>query len=239
MHLKSVRHWTCPNIYKHRPARSIRLACIVQFTKIYIYVSTSILFHWETRTCQVTITCKSLMRHAKGRRNLYRHRASRNAKEHPVKKSERFGTIGRITIEIRGGRLEVDTDDRRDRVLAWYCRHWMLIREGFNVEPVGSSSLALSIPSTTWTNERRNFLSLSRSLPPSPLLPSASNTRMCGYRFRLFPQEHRTTAILFPAQCCEEIVLRTPPAGDTIKTRAAKWVALAKGKFQLSRFHST
>lgn len=57
MHLKSVRHWTSPKIYNHRPARSIRLASIVQFTKIYIYVSTSILHHWETRTCQVTITC--------------------------------------------------------------------------------------------------------------------------------------------------------------------------------------
>lgn len=68
-----------------------------------------------------------------------------------------------------------------------------------------------SLPDVNEREEKQlsNSLSLSLCLFLLPLLlPSAFNTRMCGYRFRLVPQEHRTTAMLFPAQCCEETVLR-------------------------------
>ena len=82
--------------------------------------------------------------------------------------------------EREKGRSRLGAEERR--LLAWYCEHWMVIREGFNVEPVASSSsLALSIPSNQ-LERRCSYPSLFLLLP---LLPSS--TRMCGYRFRLFP----------------------------------------------------
>lgn len=124
-------------------------------------------------------------------------------------KSERRSRGG--TWDDRDSRFEAE----ERRLLAWYCEHWMVIREGFNVEPVASSSLALSIPSNR-LERRCSYPSLFLFLL-SPLLPSASSTRMCGYRFRLLPQEHRTTPMLFPAQCREEIVLLDCPVGDGIR----------------------
>lgn len=71
--------------------------------------------------------------------------------------------------------------------------------------------------------KRAVFLSL---LPYAVLLPrgSASSGRMCGYRFCRFPQEHRTTTMLFPAQCCEEIV--PSPARDRLRIRTPCWTGL-------------
>lgn len=85
-----------------------------------------------------------------------------------------------------GGDSRFEAEERRDR--DWRCEHWMLIREGFNVEPVASSPPS---PSSRFPRlESRCSYPSPFLFLLSPLLPSASSTRMCGYRFRLFPQEH-------------------------------------------------
>lgn len=73
----------------------------------------------------------------------------------------------------------------------------MLIREGFNVEPVGprpSRPPRFSLQAAEDGTEDLVaflFLSLSLSLSLSPL-DSWRAMRLRAYRFRRFPQEHRT-----------------------------------------------
>jgi len=146
------------------------------------------------------------------RRILKDHRRGRTGSDDVASRSR--GEGGR-----EGGR-EVDGWERADAVarLSSCCEHWMLIREGFNVEAGRSTSLPI-LPAP-----RRTFslllllLSLSLSLSLSVFFSRSCPIPAAGCacapdRFPRFPQEHRTRR---PASACASarLGLRVSLAGS-------------------------